>query len=82
MDRKLEELKIIRDNKRKEFNIADQNLEDYSLLLINEELNTTYTIDQLDIFHHGKKCVCSPIDVCVSLEDSTENDCLFCGDEE
>ena len=46
MDRKLEELHIIRDNKRKEYNIADQNLEDYSLLLINERSS----IEELFVF--------------------------------
>lgn len=81
MDRQLEELQIIRDKTRKEFNIACDNLFKYKLFLINKELNSNYTEADLS-FWSDKKCIHSPIDLCVYLEDPTENDCLFCGEEE
>lgn len=81
MDRRLEELQIIRDQKRKEFDIADKTLDTYKVDLINKELNTNYTRDDLEIFYFTKKCFDSPIDRCVYLNFS-QSKCLFCGSEE
>jgi hypothetical protein len=80
MDRRLEELQIIRDKKRKEFEIADENFINHRVLLINTVLNTNYKYEDFDIFLFYKKCIHSPIDLCVYLEN--DKTCLFCGENE
>ena len=83
MDKRLEELKIIRDKKRKEFEIANENLNNYKLLLINNNLNSNYKWDDINIDFLYKECYSSPLDFCVYLEDREfKTSCLFCGVEE